>query len=157
MRIDLPRYERIWITFGITTLAIFLAIIGVMGFALNLHPPGETKTIIPEAVSNTPPFDKPGITPSGGNRYQAAVVAKTFAFLPGEMHVPTGATVHFQVTSADVVHGLLIPGTNVNMLVVPGQITEFTYTFKNKGEYYLICNEYCGSGHQLMASKLIVE
>lgn len=157
MRIDLPRYERIWITFGIGTLAVFLLIIGVMAFSMDLHPPGNDKTIVPEAVTKTPPFDKPGITARGGKNYEAAIIAQTFTFLPNQMRVPAGATVHFQVTSPDVVHGLIIPGTNVNMLVVPGQITEFTYTFKNKGEYFLLCNEYCGSGHQLMASRLIVE
>nr|WP_028986340.1 cytochrome c oxidase subunit II [Thermicanus aegyptius] len=154
---DLPRYEKIWITFGIGTLAAFLIIIGVMAFTMDLHPPGDNRTIIPEAISITPPFDKPGLYPSGSRNYKAAIVAKTFTFLPTEMRIPAGSTVHFEVTSPDVVHGLMIPGTNVNMLVVPGRITQFTYTFKHKGNYYLICNEYCGSGHQLMASRLIVE
>ncbi|UUZ85018.1 hypothetical protein LJK88_16340 [Paenibacillus sp. P26] len=37
------------------------------------------------------------------------------------MEVPVGSTVHFTVTSSDVVHALEIPGTNVNMMIVPGK------------------------------------
>ncbi|MGO0061171.1 cytochrome c oxidase subunit II [Brevibacillus fluminis] len=155
---DLPRYEKIWLWFGIATLAAFLLITGVMAFGMNLHPAdGHMKTVAPEHVRETAPFDSPGVFQIGANEYKAVLLAQTFAFSPNETVVPAGATVHFQASSPDVVHGIAVPGTNVNMMVVPGHITEFTYTFKKPGEYLMLCNEYCGAGHQLMMGKLIVK
>lgn len=155
---DLPRYEKIWIWFGVATLTAFLLITGIMAFSMDLHPAaGHMKTVAPEQVRSTPPFDKPGVYPLGGNEYQAVILAQVFSFLPSETVVPAGATIRFQVTSPDVVHGIAIPGTNVNMMVVPGHITEFTYTFKKPGEYLMLCNEYCGAGHQIMMGKLTVK
>jgi cytochrome c oxidase subunit 2 len=157
LNIHMPRYERIWLLIGSGTLVVFLVIVGIMGFYLGMHPPGDMKTIAPEAVRTTPPFDQPGLSQIGPNEYRGAMIAQMFTFLPGNITIPVGSTVHFEVTSPDVVHGLQIPGTNVNMLVVPGHVTQFTYTFKKAGEYLVLCNEYCGTGHQLMMSKIIVQ
>lgn len=157
LNIDLPRYERIWLWIGSGSLVAFLVILGILGFSLGFHPPGDMKTIAPETVRSTAPFDKPGLTRIGPNEYRVTMLAQLFAFVPGNITIPAGSTVHFQITSPDVVHGLLIPGTNVNMMVVPGHITEFTYKFKDKGDYLMLCNEYCGSAHQIMMGKILVQ
>ena len=156
--LDVPRYERIWLWFGIITLLIFLVITGVMAFSMDIHPAnGMHKTAAPEQVQATAPFDQPGVYPLGNNEYEVVMVAQSFRFLPETPTVPVGATVHFRVTSPDVVHGIAIPQTNVNMMVVPGHVTDFTYTFKEPGEYLLLCNEYCGVGHHVMMGKLLVQ
>ncbi|MDT3416624.1 cytochrome c oxidase subunit 2 [Brevibacillus aydinogluensis] len=156
--IDLPRYEKIWLWFGVITLIIFLLVTGIMAFAMNLHPAaGHERTVAPEQVLSTAPFDKPGVYPVGDKEYQVVMVAQAFNFLPAAPTVPAGSTVHFRVTSPDVIHGVAIPGTNVNMMVLPGHVTEFTYTFKKPGEYLLLCNEYCGIGHQVMMAKMVVQ
>lgn len=155
--IEVPRYEKIWLWFGIITLGIFLVVTGYMAVTMELHPAnGHEKTVAPEKVLSTAPFDKPGVYPSGQNRYDVVMVARAFQFLPATPTIPVGATVHFRVTSPDVVHGIAIPGTNVNMMILPGHVTEFTYAFKKAGEYLMICNEYCGVGHQLMMAKITV-
>jgi cytochrome c oxidase subunit 2 len=156
--IDLPRYERIWLWFGLVTLAIFLLITGIMAFTMDMHPAdGQIRTVAPEAVKTTPPFDKPGLYPIGDKEYKAVMVAQAFNFLPTSLTVPAGSTVHFYVTSPDVIHGIAIPETNVNMTIEPGHVTEFTYTFKKPGESPILCNEYCGVGHHVMMAKLIVQ
>ncbi|MGE5704468.1 MAG: cytochrome c oxidase subunit II [Clostridia bacterium] len=155
---DLPRYEKIWLWFGVVTLVIFLVISGVMAVVMKHNPAdGHQKTVLPEQVLATPPFDKPGIYPLGNNQYEMVMVAQAFRFLPATPQIPVGATVHFRVTSPDVVHGIAIPGTNVNMMVLPGHVTEFTYTFKKPGEHLLLCNEYCGVGHHIMMAKILVQ
>ncbi len=63
----------------------------------------------------------------------------------------------FISTSADVIHGLHIERTRVNVMLIPGQISKVEYTFDEPGEYLMICHEYCGSGHHLMYGKVIVE
>ena len=61
------------------------------------------------------------------------------------------------MTSADVTHGFLIVGTNANTMLVPGYVSQFMTTFRQPGEYLIVCNEYCGLGHHLMSAKLVVE
>lgn len=156
--LDVPRYERIWLWFGIVTLLIFLLITGYLAFSMDIHPAdGMTKTVAPEQVMATAPFDQPGVYPLGNNEYEVVMVAQIFRFLPETVTVPAGATVHFRVTSPDVVHGIAVPQTNLNMMVIPGHVTDLTYTFKQPGEYVLLCNEYCGVGHHVMMGKLIVQ
>ncbi|MFU0791667.1 MAG: cytochrome c oxidase subunit I [Virgibacillus proomii] len=56
----------------------------------------------------------------------------------------------FQITTKDVIHGFNITGTNVNMMVEPGYISQMETVLKEPGEYTVVCNEYCGVGHHLM-------
>ncbi|MCR2804069.1 cytochrome c oxidase subunit II [Paenibacillus soyae] len=153
----LPRYERIWLLLGIGSIIVFLVVLGTLGIFVGLNPPGHMRTIAPEEVAATAPFDEPGVTQLGPNEFRVTMVARLFAFDPGEITIPRGSTVHFEVTSPDVVHGLFIPNTNVNIMVVPGHISEYTYTFEDEGNYAMLCHEYCGVGHHVMMGKLVVQ
>ena len=53
-------------------------------------------------------------------------------------------------------HGVHVPNTNMATMVVPGYIAEVTTRFPRTGEYSLLCNEYCGLGHDSMWSRLVV-
>ena len=64
--------------------------------------------------------------------------------------VPAGVPVTMRLASADVVHGFLIQGTNVNAMVVPGYVTTVRTTFAESGERLMPCHEFCGVGHQAM-------
>jgi cytochrome c oxidase subunit 2 len=164
------RYEKIWLTFGLTMLVVFLAVLGVGAFALGAQPPGEQQnghaahgqsahreTVDPETVDKTAPFNELGLRKIGENEYDAYMLAFAFGYGPDKMEVPAGATIHFHITSKDVVHGFQIPGTNVNMMVVPGEINNLTYKFDKKGEYLVLCNEYCGAAHEMMQTRIIVK
>lgn len=154
--IHLPRYERIWLTVGAISLVVFLLILGTLAIGLGLQPPGHMKTVPPEQVHTSAPFNKPAIVQIGPKEFKATMVAQMFSYLPDQIEVPSGSTIHFEVTSPDVVHGLYLPNTNVNIMVIPGHVTEFSYTFKNTGDYLMLCHEYCGTGHQVMMGKLKV-
>jgi cytochrome c oxidase subunit 2 len=73
------------------------------------------------------------------------------------IRVPVRTPVTFRVTSSDVLHGFQIVGTNVNLTVSPGYVSEVTTTFARPGEYLIVCNEYCGLAHHLMQGRVIVE
>lgn len=155
---DIPRYERLWIWIGSGALVLFLLITGYMGFFMGLHPTdGMKSTVEPERVTQTPPFNKTGLKQIGPNEFVLTSVSYVFGYDPMQVTVPVGAKVHFRATSKDVVHGLYIPGTTVNMMVEPGYITEYTYTFDKPGEYLVLCHEYCGSGHHLMQGRIFVK
>ena len=72
------------------------------------------------------------------------------------MTVPKGSTVTFYITSVDVQHGFKLQDTNLNVMVLPGQIASLTIDFNESGEYTFICTEYCGLGHAAMFGKVIV-
>jgi len=156
--VHIHRLEKIWLMIGVTMLIVFLGVIGVVAFAMGMQPPnGYHHAIDPEKVSETAPFDLPGLEKIGENEYNAYMVAYAFGYKPEKMEVPAGATVHFKITSSDVVHGFQIPGTNVNMMVVPGEVNHLSYTFSKPGEYLILCNEYCGAGHEYMSTTIIVK
>jgi len=122
-----------------------------------MGPPSGQETIDPEKVDQTPPFNQPGIRKIGENEFEVVQTLQVFSFNPTKIEVPTGATVHFILTSKDVVHGFEVAGTNLNAMVMPGYIQKITQTFNQPGEYLVLCNEYCGAGHQFMSTTITVK
>lgn len=157
---NMHKYEKIWLFFGSGTLLIFLVVVGISAFYMGSQPPSCAVTIDPERAHELAPFDKPGLEQIGDNEYQFTILASAFDYDVGTddkvVQIPKGATVHFSVTTADVIHGFEIAGTNVNMMVEPGYISTYTNTFKKAGTFTLICNEYCGIGHHLMDATIEV-
>lgn len=153
---NVHRYERWWLAFGVTMLIAFLALIGFAAFADNVNPPSGMRQIDPTKVAQTPPFDRPGLHRIGPDAYEAYYVARVFEFEPAILNVRKGSLVRFYVTSADVVHGFFIPGTDINMMAIPGWVNAQEHRFTRPGEYLLICHEYCGLGHQDMFAKIEV-
>lgn len=155
------RFEKLWLTFGIVMLIVFLLVLGVSAFAMGMKPPtnfcGDYQSVDSTRLSETAPFDNPQLRKIGDNEYEAVMTAFAFGYSPSQLEVPSGATVHFVITSKDVVHGFAIPGTNVNMMVIPGEVNQTDYTFTRPGEYLVLCNEYCGVAHELMQTKIIVK
>lgn len=152
------KFEKIWLTFGIATLVMFLSVVGVSAFYMGNQPPSCNLTIDPEKVDTTEPFDKPGLTKVEGKEwdYQLVYVASAFSYNPMKVEVPAGAKVKVIATTKDVIHGFEVAGTNINMMLEPGYVSEFTTTFDKPGEYLVVCNEYCGTGHHLMQSTIEV-
>lgn len=155
MKVDL--YERIWIWAAALMITAFL---GAMVYAASfhaVHPPSHVETVDPLRVKVDTEFSAPGVFPREDGSVRVVAVAEMFRFLPSVIRVPEGRPVHFRMTSPDVLHGFQVVGTNANVMVVPGYVTDFTITFPRPGEYLLLCNEYCGLSHHLMQGKVIVE
>jgi cytochrome c oxidase subunit 2 len=143
--------------FGLAMLVIFLAVITTAAVVDGFVPPSHVQSIDPTKVAQTPPFDHPGLRKVAPGAYEAYYVARIFSFTPAAIEVPVGSRVTFYVTSADVEHGFSIPATGVNTMVTPGWVSQVSHTFNDRGTFLLVCNEYCGSGHQLMAAKVEVK
>jgi cytochrome c oxidase subunit 2 len=129
----------------------------VTAYGMGIHVPGQVSTVDPRTVAQTPPFDQPGVYQVGPNRFEVVLLAQIWFFQPREIRVPVGAHVTFIATSQDVVHGLRIRGTNVNLMLIPGQIARAEARFTEPGEYLFLCHEYCGVAHHTMAGRVIVE
>ncbi|PLR77199.1 cytochrome B5 [Bacillus sp. V3-13] len=152
------KFEKAWLIFGIGSLLVFLTVIGVSAFYLGNQPPSCLATIDPEKVDAQAPFDKPGLHKVEGKEwdYELVYVAAAFAYNPVQVEVPLGAKVKVIATTKDVVHGFEVAGTNINMMLEPGYISEYVTTFDKPGEFLVVCNEYCGVGHHMMTSKIEV-
>ena len=137
-------------------LAVFLATITTVAIVEGMVPPSHIQSIDPTKVAETPPFDHPGLRKLPDGTYEAYYVARIFSFDPQTLVIPRGAHVTFYVTSTDVMHGFSIPLTGVNTMVTPGWVSTVSHTFAQPGTFLLVCNEYCGAAHHLMAGKIEV-
>ena len=118
---------------------------------------GRAGEIDPTTARSIAPFDEPGVRELGPGRYEVVMLGTAWAFQPSEIRIPAGSEVTFISTSTDVMHGIHVEGTRVNMMLIPGQISRNTYRFENPGEHLLVCHEFCGLGHHLMSGKVVVE
>jgi cytochrome c oxidase subunit 2 len=155
MKVDL--YEKLWMWASGVIIAVFIASIIYTSAAQSLQPPSHVETIDPKTVRASAGFAQPSVALNADGSATVHVVAMMFGFAPAEIRVPRGRPVTFRVTSPDVIHGFQIVKTNGNAMVVPGYVTQFTTQFDTAGEYLIVCNEYCGLGHHVMHSSLIVE
>jgi cytochrome c oxidase subunit 2 len=155
------RLEKFWI--GVSFILIF-GFIGtvIVGFTVfDLKVIGKSETIDPTKLQETE-FANPGVravTKGGQTHYEAYIVARQFLYMPGTgtpIKVPTDSKVTFYITSPDVLHGFQVVGTNLNTMVIPGQVTKMSTRFDNPGTYGILCNEYCGAAHHAMEGRLEV-
>jgi cytochrome c oxidase subunit II len=146
------RTEKRWVMVMAAMLAVMMAVIVVTGVMGALHPSSNVEVIDPMTLHLSGEFVESNlgtaIEPDGS--VTVRIVAGQYAFVPRCVRVPAGTPVKFRLTSADVVHGFLLPGTNVNTMVVPGFVAEVRTSFAAAGEYAMPCHEFCGLGHQSM-------
>jgi len=162
---EIHRFEKWWLAAGLLLIVGFIVTIvyGATGPGIAMMD-AEGGQIDSTEIQNgnynaTEGFESPGVRQVGENNYTAHVVARQFLFEPGTnepITVPANSTVTFYVTSPDVVHGFSLVGTNINTMVIPGQVAQFTTEFDEAGEYGIVCHEYCGAAHHTMAGKVRV-
>jgi cytochrome c oxidase subunit II len=150
-------YEVAWILPSIAIPVGMLAALTVTAFGAGMHLPSVAGRVSPTSVAQTAPFDQPGFVQVGPGRYEARMTSQIWSYAPSEIRIPAGSMVTFIATSKDVIHGLFIPGANVNAMLLPGQITRVSARFDKPGEYPLLCHEYCGIAHHTMWARVIVE
>lgn len=149
-------YERIWMWAAGALLLIFLGAIFLTAGVYAVQPPSHIETVDPTALSTHPEFGNPAVTTRPDGSVVVPVVTQMFAFVPDPIEVSANHPVTFRLTSADVIHGFEIVGTNANAMAIPGYVSQFTLTFAEPGEFVIVCNEYCGLFHHNMVGKLIV-
>lgn len=159
MHID--RRERIYLAITIGLLTVFALTLAVSSVAFGIQVPTPVERVDPRTVATPPsPWGLPEeerIRELAPGRYEAYVLGQMWQFTPREIRVPAGSSVTFYLTSRDITHGFKISNTNINMMVVPGEVSRLTATFDAPGTYNIICHEYCGALHHTMMGQVIVE
>jgi cytochrome c oxidase subunit 2 len=84
------------------------------------------------------------------------IVARKFTYEPGEITLKVNEPVVFQLTTRDVVMGFSVPDFNVRATIIPGQTAELPMTPTRTGEFIVLCDVFCGSGHENMEGTLRV-
>ncbi|MEZ5340060.1 MAG: cytochrome c oxidase subunit II [Acidimicrobiales bacterium] len=143
-------YERNWMRLSVAMLIGFFTIVTIAGFAMGIQVNGAESEVDPRTVMATEPWATPGLREISPGVYEAYILAQAWSFSPREIEVPVGSKVTIYVTSPDLQHGFKITDTNINMMVVPGQVSKLEYTFDTVGDFPYICHEYCGKGHASM-------
>jgi cytochrome c oxidase subunit 2 len=146
------RTEKRWFTVMGAMLLVMMAVIVVTGIMSALHPSSNVEVIDPTTLHLKGEFVESNlgtaVEPDGS--VTVRIIAEQYEFVPRCLQVPVGTPVKFRITSADVVHGFLLPDTNVNTMVVPGFVAEVRTRFAREGEYAMPCHEFCGLGHHAM-------
>jgi cytochrome c oxidase subunit 2 len=150
-------FEFIWILIILAVIAGFSASMAYYGFARGLNPACTVYT--EEELEAKGIKLEPGVKEVGPGIYEVTIEARQFVWIPREIVLKDPVRVTFRVYTPDVVHGLHIVGTSVNVMVIPGYVAEFVWEPPRgmKGETIFICHEYCGIGHQLMWGKIVIE
>ncbi|MCU4925749.1 cytochrome c oxidase subunit II [Halobacteria archaeon AArc-dxtr1] len=154
---EIHKYERLWLVGAMILIVGFIVTItyGTVGLGITMIGDQE-EALPPDDIDDDERFADPRVEQVGDDEYEAYVVAMTFIFQPDPIEVPADSEVTFYVTSRDVIHSFTVVGTNTNTMVIPGEVSVMTVEFDEPGEYGVVCNEYCGSGHHDMEGLLIV-
>lgn len=150
--------EKAFLLLGGLILVAFLFALFFASLAMGIHLPGKVEQgiIDPTEARTTPPFDRPGVWPNDDDGYDVVLRGELWRFVPAEIVVPAGVEITFIATSPDVVHGLHVADTRINMMLIPGQIALNRYTFREPGTYQMVCHEYCGPAHHSMYGNVVV-
>jgi cytochrome c oxidase subunit 2 len=152
------RTEKRWIMIMAALLVVMLAIVVLTGITGALHPSSNVEVIDPTTLHLQGEFVESNlgtaVEPDGS--VTVRIIAEQYEFVPRCVQVPVGTAVTFRLTSADVVHGFLLPDTNVNTMVVPGFVAEVRTRFAKEGDYAMPCHEFCGLGHHAMWAQVRV-
>jgi cytochrome c oxidase subunit 2 len=84
------------------------------------------------------------------------ITAKKFEFTPSEITLKKGEPVILRVTSADRVHGFMSKPLKFDTDIAVGTTTDVPVTPDTAGDYTVICDHYCGTGHGNMKMKVSV-
>lgn len=112
--------------------------------------------------NNTPANSQPPQTEKTQNNNEKAEVktsqtlnieAENFEFNEKKYTVKAGEEVTLNFTSKEGSHGMDIPELDVSVK----SSNTVKFTAKKPGEYPIVCNQFCGSGHGGMTATLVVK
>jgi cytochrome c oxidase subunit 2 len=155
------RYEKLWLGASLLLIVGFIATITYGAVGAGVEMIGNDNSVDPDSLSEHEAFSDQGVEKGDEpGAYDVYLVALQYSFGAASgregITLPANSTVTFHVTSKDVIHGFQLVGTNVNTMVIPGEVSVITVEFDDPGTYGIVCNEYCGAGHHQMQGEIKV-
>lgn len=156
---SIARSERRWAFAMIAASAALLAAILYSSLGAHINPPSNSIEITdPATLHVTGEFVETnlGTKVEPGGEVVTRIVTAQFAFQPACVVVPQDTPVTLRLASPDVIHGIMVVGTNVNSMVIPGYVSRVRTRFKDIGDMLMPCHEFCGLGHSQMLARVRV-
>jgi cytochrome c oxidase subunit II len=152
------RTEKRWATVAIVILVMLALLAAIAGIHRATMPQARVETTDPTRLHLSGEFVESnlGTATEQNGTVTVRAIGQQYSFTPSCILVPEQTPVVLRATSADVVHGILIPGTNVNTMLVPGYVSEQFMRFERTGDYVMPCQEFCSFGHEGMWGKVKV-
>jgi len=85
------------------------------------------------------------------------IEAYRYGYEPEIITVKKGDIVKMEASSRDVPHGIYIKEYNINRRLEKGETALIEFVAAKEGTFDIRCSVYCGTGHQAMKAKLIVQ
>ena len=138
---------------GVILVAIIFA-----ALAMHINPPSNREYVDPKTLHLSAEFTESnlGTRVDSNGQIVARVIATQFEFVPNCFVLPAHRNVTLRFASPDVIHGILISGTNVNTMIVPGYVSQVHTRFTRTGDLLMPCHEFCGLGHSQMLATVRV-
>ena len=152
------RIEQRWAVLSIVIVGMLVGMAAFIGIHQATMPQGHVETADPRTLHLSGEFVESNLGSSveADGSVTVRAIGQQYSFTPQCLVVPSDTPVKFRATSADVVHGFLIEGTNINTMLVPGYVSDLPIRFKKIGDHVMPCQEFCGIGHQGMWGKVKV-
>src|ERR1700678_763036 len=84
------------------------------------------------------------------------ITAKKFEFTPTEITLKKGEPVILRLTSSDRVHGFMSKPLKIDTDIPDDATKDIAITPDTAGDFTVICDHYCGTGHGGMKMKVTV-
>jgi cytochrome c oxidase subunit 2 len=152
------RTERRWAIISVIIIVMLALLAAFAGIHRATMPQTRVETIDPSRIHLSGEFVEQNLgsvlEQNGGVTVRA--IGQQYSFTPSCLLLPAQTPITLRATSADVIHGILIQGTNINTMLVPGYISEQLMRFEKTGDYLMPCQEFCSFGHEGMWGKVRV-
>jgi cytochrome c oxidase subunit 2 len=157
--------EKRWGAIALALVLVLTAVVVYSAVAMRIQPPSNVEPIDSTRLHLTREFaeNNLGVRREKDGSVVARIVMARYMVHPQEITLPAGVPIVLRAASADVLHGLNVPGTNLAVQIVPGWVSEVhtVIDFRSAAAIGvrnadgsvtlpLFCNEYCGPGHQSM-------
>ena len=156
---EIVRIELRWAAAMSVVVCLILGAILFASLKMHVNPPSNVEHIDPKTLHLSGEFTEAnlGTRVDASGAVVARIVATQFAFVPDCVVLPAKQRVTLRFATPDVIHGILVTGTNVNTMVVPGYVSQVHTEFQKTGDLLMPCHEYCGLGHsQMLATVRVV-
>jgi cytochrome c oxidase subunit 2 len=146
---EAERVEHRWAAVAVAIVVVLVVVATLAGLHLSAMPQSRVETVDPRTLHLAGEFIDSNlgsaVEPDGS--ITVRVIGQQYSFTPSCILVPAAVPITFRATSADAVHGLLITGTNINLMLVPGYVSSLQARFDAPGERLMPCHEFCSMGH----------
>ena len=117
----------------------------------NFRLPGNDGALGTTSVSLISDENPYGLNPEDPNSKDDILV------MDADLHLKINQPVKVELRSLDVLHNFYIPQFRAKMDMLPGIITYYWFTPVKKGDFEILCAEYCGTNHYAMRGRVLVD